>query len=67
MCLAIPGKVKAVNGKKITIQYPGQEREVFGGGVDVDVGDYVLVQMGVVLKKVSKEDAETSLKAWSKE
>lgn len=46
------------------IQYPTEEREVHDGGVTVEVGDYVLIQMGVVVKVLSEEEAEIALKAW---
>ncbi len=66
MCLAIPGKIKAIKGRKAVIQYPGQEREAFIGEEGVQVDDYVLVQMGVVTKKMTKEEAKTAMKAWEK-
>ena len=64
MCLAIPGKVKKIDGMKLLIQYPGEEREVLDGGVQVEVGDSVLVQMGIVVKKLTTEEAKIAGGAW---
>lgn len=64
MCLAVPGKVKKVEGKLVTVSYPGQDREVFNGGIEVKVGDYVLVQMGIIVKKIPEKEAKIAIKAW---
>jgi len=64
MCLAIPGKIKEIKGRKAVVEYPDQEREAFMGDDEVVVGDYVLVQMGVVSRKISKEEALEMQKAW---
>jgi hydrogenase maturation factor len=34
------------------------------GGEQVKNGDFVMVQMGIVVKKISEEEAKISLKAW---
>lgn len=64
MCLAFPGRVKEIQGRKAIIKYPDEERDVFMSDVKVDVGDYVLVQMGIILRKLSKKEALDSLSAW---
>lgn len=67
MCLAIPGKVLQIRGRQVTVGYPGQTRTaLLGDDIQVQVGDYVLVQMGVVVKKISAKEAKLSLKAWAK-
>lgn len=65
MCLAVPGKVKKIEGRKIIVEYPGETGEALGGGIDVKAGDYVLVQMGVVIRKISAEEAKIATEAWS--
>lgn len=65
MCLAIPGKVKKINGREVIVEYPGQERKVMVGDDVINIGDYVLVQMGIIVKTISKEEAAVSLKAWT--
>ncbi len=64
MCLAIPGKIKKISGKKATVQYPNQTREVMIGDALVKIGDYVLIQMGIVVKILSSAEAKSSQKAW---
>ena len=66
MCLAIPGKVISINHNKAEIEYPGQVRPAMVLDVPVVKGDYVMVQMGIVVKVLTKEEAESSLKAWTK-
>lgn len=64
MCLAIPGKVKEVRGEKLIIEYPTETRSALAGGVPVKIDDYVLIQMGIVIKVVTEKEARVSWKAW---
>ena len=69
MCLAIPGKIKS-----IYLQYNGLVRmaKVSFGGItkeaslemlpDAEVGDYVLVHVGVAISKVDEEEAQKTFK-----
>lgn len=66
MCLAIPGKIEQIKGRQATVRYPNDVRNVLIGDDSVKVGDYVLVQMGIVVGIISKEEANVSMKAWSK-
>ena len=65
MCLAIPGKIEQISGHQATVRYPNEVCKVLVGDDPVKVGDYVLVQMGVVVGIISKEEAAVSIKAWS--
>jgi len=66
MCLAIPGKIIKIDGMEALIEYPGETRRAFlGDDVKAKINDFVLVQMGVVIKKISAKEAKISLKAWS--
>ena len=66
MCLAIPGKILKINGREVLIEYPSERRRAFlGDDVKVGLGDYVLVQMGVVIKKLSSRQARALLQAWT--
>jgi hydrogenase expression/formation protein HypC len=65
MCLAIPGKIIIIEGGKAIVQYPGETRQVLLGGEEVSVGNYVLVQMGIIIQKLSPKEAKNSLSAWS--
>ena len=64
MCLAIPGKIQSIE-----LQFGGAEKMAkvsFGGIIKeaslemvptADVGDYVLVHVGVAISKVNEEEA----------
>lgn len=65
MCIAAPGQVTAIVDKMAAITYFGvEERKAMIAEVVPSVGDYVLVQMGIILKILSKKEAQESLKAW---
>jgi hydrogenase assembly chaperone HypC/HupF len=64
MCLAIPGKVKKVMKGKALIEYPEQEREAFLSDIEVTVGDFVMVQMGIVSRILSPKEAQEMYAGW---
>lgn len=49
MCLAIPGKVVKITGRKAWVRYPNTTRRAMIAEKNVRVGDTVLVQMGLVI------------------
>lgn len=65
MCLAIPGKIKSIE-----YQFDGlvkMAQVVFGGITkqaslemlpDAEIGDYVLVHVGVAISKIDEEEAK---------
>jgi hydrogenase expression/formation protein HypC len=60
MCLAVPMRVKTVNGFAAVCEAKGIEREVslfMLQGEEVAPGDHVLVHVGYAIQKVSEEDA----------
>jgi hydrogenase expression/formation protein HypC len=65
MCLAIPGKITKVEGHKVFVQYPGEERQALVGNEQLHVGDFVMVQMGIVIKILTPEEAAQAQEAWS--
>lgn len=64
MCIAVPGQVTKIEGHKVTVKYPGEERFALIGDDKVRKGDYVMVQMGIVVKKLTPTEAKQTLKAW---
>ncbi|MCP3682431.1 MAG: HypC/HybG/HupF family hydrogenase formation chaperone [bacterium] len=62
MCIAAPGKVIGINGKTATVDYMGEKRKAIIQGIKVKKGDYVLVNTGLVVQKMSEKDALESLK-----
>ncbi|MBI3887984.1 HypC/HybG/HupF family hydrogenase formation chaperone [Candidatus Microgenomates bacterium] len=57
MCLAIPGKIIKIAGRKAIVQYPGEQRVALVGEEGLKVGDHVMVQMGIIVKKISSIEA----------
>lgn len=64
MCLAIPGKVIQISGREALIEYPGENRRVLVGEDGVKVGDYVMVQMGIIVKILNAKEAKITMEAW---
>ena len=65
MCIAAPGKIIRIEGRKVFVQYPGQVRPALVGDDPVKVGDFVLVQMGIVIQILSPEEAAEAQQAWN--
>lgn len=66
MCLAIPGKVVSLEKRQALIQYPNEVRKAYLSDVTPQIGDYVMVQMGIIIKILTSEEAEFALNAWAK-
>ncbi len=66
MCLAIPGKIIKIEKGSAVIDYGKEKRTATLVEKGYSVGDYVLVQTGIVAKKISKEEAVECIKEWSK-
>lgn len=65
MCLAVPGRVKEIRGKKALVDFGGAEREVKLNLLEeVNEGDYVLVHVGYAIQKLSQEEAEKTMESW---
>ncbi len=63
MCLAVPMKVRSVDGFNAVCEAKGIEREVslfMLRGDEVAPGDHVLVHVGYAIQKVSEEDARSA-------
>lgn len=58
MCLAIPGKIKKINGQLATVDFRGVEKEVNIALVDVKVGDHVMVHAGFAIEKMDPEHVD---------
>ncbi len=57
MCLTIPYKVVDISDK-ITLEIKGEKKIAQGSLISVKQGDFVLLQNGVIIKKISRSDAE---------
>lgn len=63
MCLAVPMKIKRIDGLAATCEARGVEREVslfMLQGEPLEVGDHVLIHVGYAIQKVSEEEARSS-------
>jgi hydrogenase expression/formation protein HypC len=57
MCLAIPGKVSEVQGKKITVDFSGKLASAESHFVKVKKGDWVLVFGNYIVEKTTEKRA----------
>ena len=57
MCLAIPGKIIELKGKKAVADFQGIRKEINISLVPAKVGDYVMVHAGFAIEKVHPEDS----------
>ena len=61
MCVAYPGEVKSIEGRKAKVDFNGNLIDVNIGIVDVKVGEYVLVHAGMAIESMTKEKAQEIL------
>ena len=64
MCLAVPGKIVAIDGNLATVDFGGVQRETNVSLVEVKIGDYVIVHAGFAIQVVDEEDAKETIKLW---
>lgn len=65
MCIAAPGKVIKIEGKKAFVEYPGKiVNQALIGNEKVKIGFYVLVQMGIIIEVLNKKQSSLSSQAW---
>ncbi|MCR4763162.1 MAG: HypC/HybG/HupF family hydrogenase formation chaperone [Lachnospiraceae bacterium] len=55
MCVAMPGTVLAVKGRKATVDFHGNTVDAEAGLVTVCPGDHVLVHAGCIIQTLSPE------------
>ena len=61
MCLAIPGKIISIKENIAVVDYSGTTREVGILEPGFEVGDYVIVQNKIIVKKVPEDEALSCL------
>tara|TARA_Y100000310_G_scaffold338641_1_gene428848 strand:+ start:525 stop:1829 length:1305 start_codon:yes stop_codon:yes gene_type:complete len=64
MCYAIPGEVIELKGKIAIVDYFGEHRNVLNEFKDIQIGDYIYAQGGILIHKIPKEEAISILKEW---
>jgi len=65
MCLSIPGKIIAVNGKFASVDYGNQgiRENVNNSLVEGKIGNFVLVQGGFAIKILTESEAQEVIDA----
>ncbi|HJC57856.1 MAG TPA: HypC/HybG/HupF family hydrogenase formation chaperone [Candidatus Eisenbergiella intestinipullorum] len=58
MCVALPGKVLSLDGKKAVVDFQGNQVTAEAGLVRVKPGDRVLVHAGCILQVLSEEEGD---------
>ena len=67
MCLAIPGRIVSINQDRAIVDYNTKKRTAKIVEGNYKVGDYVIVQGGIILQRIPKKDAEEMLKLYAQE
>ena len=63
MCVAVPGKVVAINGSRAVLSFMGIEKEVSVELIDdVSLGDYLIIHAGCAIQKLDSNEAEETIK-----
>lgn len=58
MCIAIPGKILTIDGKRAAVDFNGTQLDINVAMVEANVGDYVLVHAGVAIEVLQQSQAE---------
>ena len=61
MCLAVPGKITEIKDDIATVDYGLEKRKGRLIEKGFGVGDYVIIQGGIVIEKIDKKEAEEAL------
>ncbi|MFQ5474798.1 MAG: HypC/HybG/HupF family hydrogenase formation chaperone, partial [Candidatus Nanoarchaeia archaeon] len=64
MCYAIPGKVVGLKKNIATVDYFGEQRTVLNEFQEIEIGDYVYAQGGVLINRIAKKEAKEILDFW---
>lgn len=65
MCLAIPGKVIAINGEIGDIDFGGVTRQTNLSMVEANVGDWVVIHAGFAIEVMDEDDAQETIRLWN--
>ncbi|MBE5937943.1 MAG: HypC/HybG/HupF family hydrogenase formation chaperone [Lachnospiraceae bacterium] len=57
MCVALPGRVVAMEDNMATVDFEGNTVRAHAGVVDVKEDDYVLVHAGMIIQKMNRKEA----------
>lgn len=54
MCMAIPGRITAIDGENAVVDYKGIKKTANISLIECSVGDFVLVHVGFAIQKVDE-------------
>ncbi len=66
MCLAYPGKIIKIKQDLAIVDYQIEQRTAKLISEDFRIGDYVIVQAGIVVERVPEEKALDALAAYNR-
>lgn len=66
MCLAVPGRIVAINGDTADVDFGGVIRQANVSMVEASVGEWAVVHAGFAIEIMDEEEAEETLKLWNK-
>lgn len=65
MCLTIPVKVIKKTKSGVVVDYGGKDLEIKNIFIDVEIGDFVLVQNHSIINKIPEKEAKEILQMFS--
>jgi len=68
MCLAIPGVVESIEGRKALVDFGGIKREAMLDLMEegsIKPGTYVIVHTGFVIQILDPEEAKKTIETWN--
>ncbi len=65
MCLAIPGKITAINGETADVDFGGVTKQTNVSMVDAQIGDWVVIHAGFAIEVMDEEDAQETIRLWN--
>ncbi len=64
MCLALPGKVMAIDGDEGDIDFGGVMKRTNLSLVEANVGDWVIIHAGFAIEILDEEEAQKTIELW---
>ncbi len=64
MCLSVPGKIIEIKKNEVIVDYDIEKRKGILITKDFKVGDYVIIQGGIVIEKIPEDEAKEALKLY---
>ena len=65
MCLAIPGKLVAINGDTGDVDFGGVIKQTNISMVDANIGDWVVIHAGFAIEVMDKDRAEEMIELFA--